>query len=208
MRLRREEKRLLVATVLEIATEAMFSHHYYGFGGRMFRQMEGGPIGLRGTCTLARLIMQVYDRRWLRVVEEIGIKMRQYMRYMDDGRKFLQPVRRGWRWENGKLNYCIKWEREDATKTPLEVTIAVLKETVKGVMNFLRFTFESGEDYGDGWLPTLDTSLRVNQDNIVEYRYYVKPTNTNTTIQSASAMSENPKMQCISNDLVRRLMNT
>ena len=32
VRLTRREKRLLVATVLEIATQAMFTHHYYGFG--------------------------------------------------------------------------------------------------------------------------------------------------------------------------------
>ena len=55
---------------------------------------------------------------------------------------------------------------------------------------------------------TLDTSLRVNKANQVEYLYYEKPTTSNTTIQAASAMSENPKMQCLANDLVRRMMNT
>ena len=58
VRIRKSERRLLIATVLEIATDAMFRHHYYGFGGQKFRQMEGGQIGLRGTCTLARLVMQ------------------------------------------------------------------------------------------------------------------------------------------------------
>ena len=101
VRLRRDEKRLLIATVLELA--AMFTHHFYEFGGRRYRQMEGGPIGLRGTCTLARLVMQVYDRRWMSTVEEGGISMKLYMRYMDDGRKFLQPLRKGWRWEDGAL---------------------------------------------------------------------------------------------------------
>ena len=42
VRLKYHEKRLLVATVLELATEAMFAHHYYTFGGMKFRQMEGG----------------------------------------------------------------------------------------------------------------------------------------------------------------------
>ena len=63
VRLRKDEKRLLVATVIELATEAMFSNHFYGFGGLKFRQMEGGPIGLRGTCTIARLIMQIFDKK-------------------------------------------------------------------------------------------------------------------------------------------------
>ena len=55
VRMRKDEKKLLVATVLEIAAGAMFYHRYYGFGGKKFRQMEGGPIGLRGTCPLAWL---------------------------------------------------------------------------------------------------------------------------------------------------------
>ena len=54
-----ENKREIIGTVLEIAVEAMFSHHYYTFDGRIFRQSEGGPIGLRGTCALARLCMQI-----------------------------------------------------------------------------------------------------------------------------------------------------
>ena len=63
-------------------------------------------------------------------------------------------------------------------------------------------------DYDDGWLPTLDTKLRVTEDNIIEYMYFEKPTTTNTTIRKSTAMSENPKVQSLSNDLVRRLLNT
>ena len=63
-------------------------------------------------------------------------------------------------------------------------------------------------DYEDGWLPTLDTSLRVNEYNVVEYKFYEKPTTSNTTIRKTSAMGENQKVQSLSNDLVRRLLNT
>ena len=36
--------------------------------------------------------------------------------------------------------YCLRWEREDAEKTPMEMTIATLKESVRGVLSYLRFT--------------------------------------------------------------------
>ena len=150
----------------------------------------------------------MYDRRWVRLVEEARLQIKLYMRYMDDGRKFLHPLKKGWRWEGGTLVYCLRWEIEDKDKTPMDITMHVLKETVKGVADYLQFTFESGEDYEDGWLPTLDTNIRVSKDNIVQYKYYEKPTTSNTTIHAASAMSENPKMQCLANDLVRRLLNT
>ena len=75
-------------------------------------------------------------------------------------------------------------------------------------MDYLEFTYESGADYTDGWLPTLDTNILVGEDNVISYKYYEKPTTTNTTIRSTTAMAENSKMQCLSNDLVRRLLNT
>ena len=75
-------------------------------------------------------------------------------------------------------------------------------------MDYLHFTVESGADYEDGWLPTLDTSLEVSRNNVVNYRYFEKPTTTNTTLRMTTAMEENAKMQCLSNDLVRRLLNT
>ena len=40
VRLRPHEKRLMVATVVMLATTAMFKHHYYTFGGEKFQQME------------------------------------------------------------------------------------------------------------------------------------------------------------------------
>ena len=59
---------------------------------------------------------------------------------------------------------------------------------MKGIAEYLKFTFESGEEYPDKWLPTLDTSLRVSPSNIVEYKYYEKPTTTNTTLRMSTAM--------------------
>ena len=86
VRLRPHERRLLIATVLEIATEAMFQYHFYNFAGKKFQQLEGGPIGLRGTCTIARLVMQAFDRKWEDILRSAGLKLELYMRYMDDGR--------------------------------------------------------------------------------------------------------------------------
>ena len=73
---------------------------------------------------------------------------------------------------------------------------------------FLEFTFETCDQFG-GWLPTLDTCIRVNQEtNMVEYNYYEKETCSKMTVQFKSAMNENTKIQIVSQDVVRRLLNT
>ena len=70
------EKRELVARVIEIATLNMFNKHFYKFGGKSYHQSKGGPIGLRGTCAVARLVMQVFDGKWKLRLQGWGIEPR------------------------------------------------------------------------------------------------------------------------------------
>ena len=79
-----------------------------------------------------------------------GIKIDLYMRYMDDGRKMLQPIKVGWRWEGGTLMYCKRWALEDAAKTPLELTVDVIRGSLKGIIECLEFTVETGDEFEDG----------------------------------------------------------
>ena len=75
---------------------------------------------------------------------------------------------------------------------------------MNGRKKFLKFTMETGEDEGcNGWLPTLDTSLKVDERNIVQYKYYEKPTSSRECLHANSAMNMNSKMQILSNDMVR-----
>ena len=55
VKLTKHEKRLLVGTVVRIATEAMFKYHFYGFGAKIFQQMKGGSYWTKGDvhyCTV------------------------------------------------------------------------------------------------------------------------------------------------------------
>ena len=76
------------------------------------------------------------------------------------------------------------------------------------VETFLEFTVESGEEFGDGWLPTLETALRMGDGNTIEYRFYEKETCSTKTVQIRTAMDENSKHQVLANNLVRRLCNS
>ena len=136
------------------------------------------------------------------------ISIEEYLRYMDDGRVFIHPIRPGWRWIQGDgLRYKERWRGEDEGLTPLEITRRVIEGSMQDVLPFLKFTTEVGE--GEGlWLPTLDILIRVEENNITSYRYFEKPTTTNVMVQKRSALEENSKTQILANDLVRRLGNT
>ena len=204
-----EEKKLVLATIVSIMVDLLFSTHLYTFGGATFLQKDGGPIGLRGTCAIARVIMCLWDDKWLDLLGRWRVNVKEYVRYMDDGRTFLTPLRNGWRWTEGELLFSKKWREEDKDLSPSEVTKRVLHGTMQEVMDFLKFTTEVGEDFGDGWLPTLDLSLAVDKDtSLVKWRFYEKPTCSQKTVQKRSAMGETTKAQILSNDMVRRLLLT
>ena len=68
---------------------------------KLFNQREGGPIGLRSTCALARVVMGRWDCKWKKRMNSCNIKVEDDGRFVDDARVFLYPIRPGWRWENG-----------------------------------------------------------------------------------------------------------
>ena len=73
----------------------MFSTHLYSFGGRCYKQKEGGPIGLRSTCALARVVMGRWDSKWNKMVNKNNLVVEDNGRYVDDARVYLYPVRAG-----------------------------------------------------------------------------------------------------------------
>ena len=164
---------MIIAEVVSVAARAMFKNHYYKFGGKMYHQGGGGPIGLRGTCAIARLVMQMFDKLWRNRLEEIGIVTWLIFRYVDDSRALLPPIKPGWRWEENQLLYCKRREIEDMEVFGERRTKEILGKTMMGIKDYLKFTVESGEDFHDGWLPTLDTNLKVGPNNLVACTMYM-----------------------------------
>ena len=73
---------------------------------------------------------------------------------------------------------------------------------------FLKFTTETEEDFPDNWSPTLDTALKISEDNRVLSKFWEKPTNSNRTVEKRTAMRENQKVQILTQEVIRRLGNT
>ena len=70
------------------------------------------------------------------------------------------------------LWYCKRWDLEDNDISPLQRTQQILKGTMGGIEGFLNFTMKTGIHFPDGWLPTLDTSLNMDDRNIFIYKFY------------------------------------
>ena len=150
------EKKKILATVIRIAVKTMFNTHVYSFDSRYYLQQQGGPIGLRATCAVARLVMVDWDKKWQQKMNENKVTLEDASRYMDDVRAFLFSIREGWRWWEGGLGWCQEWEDEDCMddKSDLSRTSEILQASMNDVYKFLNFTMEIAEDFADSKLPT------------------------------------------------------
>ena len=167
----------------------------YKFEDKLFLQKAGGPIGLRSTCAVARVVMNTWDVKWKEKLDQNNITIKKGDRYMDDLRAFLSSIREGWRWHEGRLCYCEVWREEDA-EAGLSVarrTGNILLSSMNEIYSFLKFTLELGEDFEDNLLPTLDTKIgKDEQTNTFFFEFFEKLMTTNMVVQADSSRSACP----------------
>ena len=126
---------LQVWRVMRLSIDIMFSTHICSFGGRSYKQKEGG---LRSTCALSRVVMARWDEKWKARMQSSNIKVEDDGRYVDDARVFMYPVRAGWRWEGGELWYRKEWEEEDYLLSPTERTKRMVYLSMQGQTECLK----------------------------------------------------------------------
>ena len=71
-----------MALLLGEAVETIMGNHLYRFDGKVYRQVEGGPIGLELTGVVADLVMLWCDNKFLKKEESAGLDVLLYKRYV------------------------------------------------------------------------------------------------------------------------------
>lgn len=183
--------------------------HVYEFAGNFYLQLSGGPIGLRATCAVARVVMNYWDRKWRDMMNKNNINRDLEDRYMDDIRIVLMAINHGWRWKYGGLHYCETWKQEDilACKTSEDVTSDAIIDSMNDTLTFLKFTKEMPSDFPDQKLPTLDLKTWLLDGKLV-YEFYEKPMCNNVVVHAKSALGETVKSATLTEHVMRRLKNT
>ena len=81
----------------------------------MYRQKQGGPIGLRITMAAARVVMGEWGEKLLKILKDEGMEALLAALYVDDARLVTPVLDLGKRWDNkqNKLIYRDDWKQED-----------------------------------------------------------------------------------------------
>ena len=88
-------KSKMLALAMEQAVIFFFTHFTYTFGGKIYLQQGGGPIGARLTMAVARLVMQEWKEAYDIILENSNIEESLSGLYVDDGRGVLRLLELG-----------------------------------------------------------------------------------------------------------------
>ena len=123
-KLEESQKRLLLGCLVEQLVRLVFSRHFYKWEGEIYRQISGGPIGLRASGVVGHILMDF----WVKVIKKKSaesqiqhsknpeiyesLKIHTLWKYVDDCVCILGKLRLGTRYVNGRLELAKKWLEE------------------------------------------------------------------------------------------------
>ena len=207
------EKLEIVARVIEIGVRIVFENFCYKFGGETLKQGAGGPIGARVTMAAARIVMQSWAEKYLKILENSGMRVGLLTGYVDDVRQVSSCLKQGMRYcKDSKIfAYSEQARKEDLEKKQQGESMnsrmaRVCQEAMNDVNMDLQFTVEVPEDFENERLPTLDFALWM-EDGLLTHTYYQKGMKTPYVVMERTAMGSKQKVEILSNEVVRRLTN-
>ena len=74
----------LIGLAVSVGSEVCMKNHVYTIDGEIRRQLNGGAIESVLIGDNARLFMMRWDNKFKRKLKALGIKLKLYLRYVDD----------------------------------------------------------------------------------------------------------------------------
>ena len=88
----------MLSKAVEVGVRECFKNHLCTFNGQINRQTEGGPIGLRLSMAISRLLMAMWDKMLMETGSNTGWLIHLLKCYLDDCTAVLETLRFGVRW--------------------------------------------------------------------------------------------------------------
>ena len=197
----------MMASMMKILVETVMRNHCYQFDGKLFMQQTGGPIGLKLTGVLARLVMLRFDKMYLEKLEKFEIKLALYKRYIDDINMSLPCLPSGIRFRGNKLTWVPDLVEEDSNIANDVRTASIMKAIANTVMpNMIVMEEDTPSAHLNGRLPVLDMEFWM-EDNIIRHQFYKKPMASRKVTMARSALSASQKRNILVQEGLRRLSN-
>ena len=174
------QKRQVMASVIQQMVKVTFSTHFYEWEGQIFKQISGGPIGLRATGPVSRILMDYWVSEIRKLEDRSGtlaiinpvkyekVKFHLLKKYVDDCIVAMDTLRAGTRWS--KVEKAMVWSQEtqDLDTHQGKVRQVNSMEQValmaSDIVSCLKFTNDCPQINSEGTMAVLDTQMWTGQE--------------------------------------------
>ena len=215
-----QQRKKIIGKVLEVAVRTTFRNHIYMYGNKLYRQLKGGPIGLRLTGVVARLVMDQWAKLFLSTLANNNIMVYLFRKYVDDVNLALSLARPGLRWERDMDGtYKLKWDKDTETRDlqgeksaeeAKERTMRLMGEVASLLVPGISFMVDLPSRYPTKKVPMLDLQVWTEvsgQGTKIRHTYYEKKVTSPIVFHSRGACPTKQKVIVLAEETKRRLYN-
>ena len=215
-----EEKRRLLAKVVEVSVLAILRNHVYSWKGDTWLQSCGVPTGLRLSGIIGRVCMDSWSRQMRILMASNNMISFLHEKYVDDVEVVAENVPVGTRWNGVNLETTPETVAEDLEtgKPRDQITMEAWGSMASSIIPGVDFTVEFASKSPNATVAMLDFQLWKekipNPENpgttmeTLRYKFYEKPMTNPKVLDSSSAMPHKVKVATLTQEGVRRLCNT
>ena len=203
----KEQRKKMVALAVAEGVRVCMSNHVYSIGDKLFVQKAGGPIGLELTGAVSRAFMWRWDKLYLEKVQNAGIKMLVYERYVDDSNQIAVVPPPGSTYDKERKKIIINPNTEEQDK-PDERMAKVLLSIANSIMPCVIMEGDWPSKNHDEKMPILDMKVWMEKNGNVMYQHYEKAVSSKTVLHAKSAHSMACKRGVHTQEIVRRMLNS
>ena len=199
------KKKAMVALMMREMVRLLITQHHYTVNGRLFQQLNGGPIGERITTVLARMVLHQFDTEFKSTLDRLELSLPLLQRYVDDinaaGSKLSRRVKVVVKDSKAEL----EWGEEDNTLADDAFSARVYKEIANTIMPksiIMEVDFPSNS--AGGKLPILDMMVWVENSQVM-FTFYQKPMASRALVSPRSSITTRETKNILLEEGSRRL---
>ena len=146
---------------MKIALSFIMKNHLYPFDHKIKLQLKGGPISLELTGVLAQLFMVCWDRQFRTKMDENGLRLRMYKRYVDDVNVVINAPRAGLKFveSEGKVIQDESVAEQEQDIKADKRCMALVQKIGNSIHPSIELEVDYPSGHEDGKLPILDLKV-------------------------------------------------
>ena len=169
------QKRKMLGIAIASGVKACMRNHLYKVGDKIYRQKEGGPIGLELTGAASRAFMWRWDKMYKKNARTAGIDILLYERYVDDSNQVAIVPERGAKYDPERKKVVIDERLKELPETDDERLARILLDIANDVIPCIKMEADWPSRNRDGRLPILDMKVWMDNEGVILYTHYEKP---------------------------------